>query len=288
MSTETKRDRSPNHPKMPLSQALDIASILHKKAGKSLIRPEVAVSALGYSSLNGAALTTIGALSQYGLLDRSRADGIAVSKLALSLLHPVNDAQSIAARRESVLKPKVFSELFTGGFHHASEDVLTNHLIQLGFTHDGARKAASVFKANVEFANLSGYDDKHQDEMNLTPTEMSRETAQQPRVQHLMGQFVNPKPLRQPPDTLAPPPMLPVRLTEKTLAKYSVPLGGNVATILFEGDELHVEDFDALKDYVDLFKKQFERTSKIKPAPDISKQLEEAAGMGGVDTIGDP
>ncbi len=45
----------------------------------------------------------------------------------------------------------------------------------------------------------------------------------------------------------------------KVLAQYSIPIGASEATITFTGEKLAVEDFDALADYVAIFKKQFER-----------------------------
>jgi hypothetical protein len=46
---------------------------------------------------------------------------------------------------------------------------------------------------------------------------------------------------------------------KKVLAQYSIPIGASEATITFTGEKLAVEDFDALADYVAIFKKQFER-----------------------------
>ena len=43
------------------------------------------------------------------------------------------------------------------------------------------------------------------------------------------------------------------------LAQYSIPLGENVATLVFTGSRLTADDFDALEEYVGLFKKQFVR-----------------------------
>lgn len=45
----------------------------------------------------------------------------------------------------------------------------------------------------------------------------------------------------------------------KVLAEYSIPLGGAEATIVFRGERLSPGDFEALADYITLFKKQFER-----------------------------
>ena len=49
----------------------------------------------------------------------------------------------------------------------------------------------------------------------------------------------------------------------KVLAKYAIPLGANEATLEFTGEStLSPSDFDDLKAYIDLFKKQWERKAK--------------------------
>lgn len=65
MSDEIKKDRSPNCPKQPLSRAIEMVKVLYSKAGKTKVKSLVAVNALGYGSINGAALTVLGILSQY-------------------------------------------------------------------------------------------------------------------------------------------------------------------------------------------------------------------------------
>ncbi len=129
---------------------------LHSKAGKSAIHPENAVQALGYSGINGAALGILAALRQYGLLDSQRGTSVAVSPLAIKLIHPLNAEQEAESRRIAALSPKIFNDLYSTGYFDCAVDVLANHLIQSGFTPDGARKAASIFKENAEFANLTG------------------------------------------------------------------------------------------------------------------------------------
>ncbi len=243
MSNEIKRERSPNFPKMPLEQAIETVSRMHKKAGKSKVQPAVAAAAIGYGGINGAALTTIGALSQYGLIDREKTGELSVSQLALRVIHPVNEAQSVSSLREASLRPKVYSELFTGGFQHCDENLIANHLIQLEFTPDGAKKAAAVFKANVDYAKLRDGDVKLDSEPDISQDSTSAVTpaplisAAPPVTQGIVAQAIN----------------------KKVLASYSVPLGSNEVQIVFTGEQLRPEDFDALADYVALFKKQYQR-----------------------------
>lgn len=156
MSDDIKKDRSPSCPKVPLQEAIEWAARLHQKAGKASIRPEVAAAALGYRGINGASLGTLATLSQYGLIDKERAGNLSISALALKLLHPLSHTHEMEARATAATLPRVFAELMEGGHHHCDESVLTNHLIHISFTPEGAKRAASVFKANVEFANLGG------------------------------------------------------------------------------------------------------------------------------------
>jgi len=285
MNDEIKRDRSPNYPKMPLAKAVEIVGTLHNKAGKSQIQQQVAASALGYGGLNGAALTTIGALTGYGLLDRLKGGGISVSPLALKLIHPVNEAQSLAARREAALKPRVYAELFAGGFQHCSEDVLANHLIQQDFTQDGARKAASVFKANVDFAKLTEDTSQLASRDDLTHSaeeSTSREMDGQEALRHLTsGTTIG---LSKAVEELRRNQEKQELNNKNVLAKYSIPLGANEATLVFTGENLATEDFDALVEYVQLFKKQFERKLKARAV----ERPQQASETDGDPVIGDP
>jgi hypothetical protein len=240
MSEEIKKDRSRNYPKMSLSDAVDMVKKLYSKAGKAKISPEVAVGALGYNGMNGAALGTLGTLTQYGLIDRERGKNVSVSPLAIRLIHPLNPDQEIASKQESSLLPQVFRELYSTGFHKCDEELIANHLIQNGFTPEGARKAASVFKENVTIAKLdevslninieSGTEDKANDSAK---NDSAKPSATPAPIDYSKG--------------------------KKVLATYSVPLGSNEATITFTGEKLSVEDFESLGDFVEYCKKQFER-----------------------------
>jgi len=238
MSDEIKKDRSPNYPKVPLEQAVEMVAKLYNKVGKAKVKPEVAIGPLGYSGINGASLTTLGTLTTYGLLERERGESVAVSQLAIRLMHPVDEAQGLEARRESALCPKVFSELFSNNYHMMEVETLSKHLIQSGFTQDGARKAASVFKANIEFAKL--------DKMgSIDTSKMNKEAHRTPSIPIV--------PLKY--EDYQTPPTGPDRVLS-----YAVPLGRNTLKIEIIGkDDPTLADFDSMGDYVDLFKKQFER-----------------------------
>lgn len=255
MSDDIKKDRSPNYPKMPLSEAIELVKKLYAKAGKAQIKPEVAVGPLGYSGLNGAALGTLGTLNQYGLIDRERGEGIAVSPLAIRLIHPTSPAQEAESKREAMQKPRIFQEIAESGHDQCSEEVLASHLIQQGFTPEGAKKVAAVFVSNKTFADSS-------------KTDTGKEST---------SQINTPEPLRfkRFADHVSPENSIPALKPTKTLlAQYSIPLGANEAVLAFHGDTLNADDFDALAEYVQLFKKQFERKQRsAAPIVTAARQL---------------
>ncbi|HEX3799192.1 MAG TPA: hypothetical protein VH413_10865 [Verrucomicrobiae bacterium] len=154
---QIQKEKSPRSPKTSLADAIELVGKLYAKANRAGLKREVAVGPLGYSSLNGAAMSALAGLTHYGLIDQ--AGGlVTVSSLAVKLIHPINEQQTLEARKEAALKPKVFSDLFTGGFHECSEEVLASHLIQGGFAPDIAKKVARVYKENSEFAKLKSGD----------------------------------------------------------------------------------------------------------------------------------
>jgi len=237
IQSETKSPRSPNY---TLQDALEQVKKLYRQIGKATVKPESAVVALGYKGVNGAALTTLGTLSQYGLIERSKGT-VTVTPLAVRILHPTGDLQLKESLREAALMPKWFKEIHEN-LGQCSVEVLTSHLVQNDFTPDRAKRTASVYAANKGFANLGD-----------AGTERHEETADR-GTDHLKSGDADRIKYEQPPAVGG-------RQTS-VLAQYSIPLGGNEATLTFKGESLSVADFDALIEYVQLFKKQFQRKPK--------------------------
>src|ERR1700733_7190159 len=256
MNDNIKRDRSPNAPRFTLSESVELVSNLYKKVGKAQIKPQVAASTLGYASLNGSALGAIGAFNQYGLIERSRGEGLSISQLAIKLIHPVNDDQLLAAKREAALKPNVYADLYAGNFQHCAEDVIKNHLIQEGFTANGARKTAAVFKANIEYANLLDENFKLDSESKITQNENVTETSIEPKPLEKSSITSKDKPIQEDKDLLK---------REVVLANYSIPLVECEAVLVFKGERLTSKDFDALIEYVELFKRRIVRQQREIP-----------------------
>jgi len=263
MSDESKRDKSPNCPKTSLEDAIKLAKQLYDKVGKAKIKREVAAGALGYSGITGASLTMLGALNQYGLIEQERGTGVAVSPLAVRIFHPVSEQQAKMDKITAALTPKVFNVLYTEGFHHCDESVLSNNLIQNGFKPDQAKKVASVYLANISFTNLNsesirGVSDAKKDEIK------SRMESGTHQIHPTSREILNDE---MPPEAK--------QTEKKVLAQYSIPLGSNEATLVFKGEKLSADDFDALGEFVTFAKKQFERKQKTEESNNVFKFVTE-------------
>src|SRR6187431_1849168 len=79
------RGRSPNYPSLNINEAVDRAKKVYGKEHLHQVPKQVVAEDLGYTSLNGASLTAIGALRRYGLLEAA-GDGLRVTKDAVTLI----------------------------------------------------------------------------------------------------------------------------------------------------------------------------------------------------------
>lgn len=235
--TASGSTKSPKAPRLSLADAIDQVKKLYAEAKRTSIKREVAARALGYASLNGSALTNLATLIQYNLLDQGPGT-VAVSQLALQILHPLNDQQRLESLRAAALAPKLFAEI-KAGHHGVSESVLANHLTQGKYPHDVARKLAKIYYENSQLAkldeagNLTGKDAP--DTNNNTEDESVGEGDKQSSES------------------------APVNRKIRMLANYTIPLGASEATLTVKGPRLTSEDFDALRDFIEFAKKQFDR-----------------------------
>lgn len=250
MNDSISKDRSPRSPNSTLEDAIGLVRKLYDQIRSASVTQEVAVKPLGYGGPNGAALTTLATLIQYGLLART-GKTLAVTQLALQILHPTSPTQQANAIREAALKPKVMHELFEK-FLECAPAVIEGHLIQNGFTPERAKRVAAIHVANKSFAKLL--------EGASVPHEPERTQSDQPEQLRTEGQLAHPAQ----PTAPANPTSLQREMPEnhKMLAQYTIPLGSNQATLVFTGHQLTPDDFDALIDFVGFSKRQFERASK--------------------------
>lgn len=145
--------RSPNYPAYSLKKCVEWVGHIWKKEGRTVISPEIAAVAAGYKGLSGPSRTAIASLKKFGLLDDS-SDGVRVSALALSILHPQTPGEALEATRAAARRPALFAQLMQTHLD-ASVHAITSYLItRQGFSQIGAESCAEAFQETVQFAHL--------------------------------------------------------------------------------------------------------------------------------------
>lgn len=127
------RMRSPNYPAIPLAQAIGLTEKIFREDRTNLIEREVAAQHMGYSGLTGRTLKLLGALSQFGLLEKSGKGKVRISKTAVSILHGIDDAERQGAITKAGRAPALFRRI-AESFDAPSEKTITSFLMQQGFT----------------------------------------------------------------------------------------------------------------------------------------------------------
>jgi hypothetical protein len=261
-TSDASQDRSPKYPRITLQDAVEKIGAAHKQIGKSSVAMETAASALGFKSLGGGATQVVlSALQQYGLLFKGDDKKASISSLAIKILHPTGEEQRDQALKEAALLPPIFSEI-RKNYHDCSESVLTSHLVQSRFTPDGASRASAIYKANSSFAklDLAAYnkpDDKKGNEHNVRKQDFTLVGGPQELIDYQEEvAAANEK-----------------NKAKKVLAQYSIPLGSNEATLVFKGEQLSADDFDALGEFVTFAKKQFERKQKTEQTNNLHSNI---------------
>ena len=261
MNAEIGKQRSPNAPGVPLEDAINVAGKLYNALRNASVKPDVATKALGYSGLNGAALTALGMLSQYGLIDRSKGM-VTIAPLAMSILHPLSKSQADDAIRAAALSPRVFEEL-NQGFYDCAPGVIENHLIHQGFTPERAKKVAAVYTENRTFANLQAPSN-----MPDSPSVMNPSTAD----------------IRTRTRNVSPEQPLDISLdlsnikTENRLPlarEYRLPLDeDHEVKLLFYGNDVGTEQLEGLSAFLDFMTEQFKKKTAAVAKPSGPEQEE--------------
>src|SRR5205807_7636047 len=142
--------RSPNFPKFDLETAITKINQVYQAEHTHAADKEVIARDLGYTSLNGASLTTIGALNSYGLLE-SEGDGLKVGGDAVTILElPKGHAERVAALRRRAFTPKLFADLKQEFGDNLPSDVNLRHsLIKKKFLPKAADEAIRVYRETI-------------------------------------------------------------------------------------------------------------------------------------------
>ena len=234
--------KSPNYPANSLAEAIKVARKIFDSDKRTVLSYESAAKAGGYGSLNGRSRTKLSSLRKYGLLD-AVGDGLQISQLALRILHqPETTPDYTLAIKEAALRPEIFRSFYESHRDASEQAIQSELIIKGGFSPEGAKLFAKAFRDTIVFAKL--------DEKEYIPPDA------EDKNENGKGGWGGTTPPKLPLKPAVTPP-------SQVLAEWSFPVGQNEATIRFTGSgHLVGEDFGALKDYIDLFQKQYERKLK--------------------------
>lgn len=225
-------------PPLPLKDAVEAVEKLFAEIQRAEVDGVTASKALGYSSENGAARTKLGALNAYGLIDRGK-KMVKVTEVGVSIAHPLGDSRQ-KGLREAALKPPLFKEIWDN-HRQCSESVLASTLIHKGFNAGSAAQAAKIFKSNVTFASLA--------DGEYSPAEKPSQSQEQNKVALADG-------VKQKPPVTANIRYLPIPLD---IGDAPIPVG------------MSEDDFQLLKDTLDLWKKKIVRPPEEPEEPESAE-----------------
>jgi hypothetical protein len=153
-NNKTEGTRSPNYPAVGLGDALEAVTKLYKADKRTPVNNETAAARFGFKGLSGPARVMIGALRQYGFIEKTERGHFRVSETALRAIHGTPE-QKTEALRQAALAPALFQEL-SRSHMDAQEDTIRSYLItKKGFIDTGAKNAAKAFRDAMEVANVS-------------------------------------------------------------------------------------------------------------------------------------
>ena len=152
--SDEPRKKSPRAPSVPLDEAVERAIKIYETERRHAAPTDVIAQSLGYKSANnGTALSMIASLRYYGLLEKTQAGKLAVSKDVESYHFAPNEALRRELRTKWLLTPNVFREILENCVGALPSDAsLRYDLIQREFAPAAAEYALSVLKKSVDFA----------------------------------------------------------------------------------------------------------------------------------------
>ena len=239
--------RSPSYPYIDLDSAIAHVETIYNNEDRAPFTKEVFASHCGYKSYNGSAAKVLAALKKFKLIEKHSL-GFKLSDDALTIVALKGvDTDGVRARKieKSALSVGLFASLVEDIGYSASETNLVAQLKMRGFTKDGAAKAAKTYLSTMALvaSESGGYDASP--EVDLAAEEEKEETPV--------------------PETN---PQQPIPTANQT--SYSPPTSmADVHTEVFNLDdgrvvieypnELSVESYEDLSDYMELFLRKLKR-----------------------------
>ena len=145
--------RSPNFPSTDLRTALGFARKAFDKDHRNKMSRAALAKHVGHESLSGPALTKLGTLRAYGIVE-GNGDELRISDDAVAaMMAPEDSEERNAAVGRLAFRPAVFQEIRKEFSGLVSEDNLRYWLIKRQYTPDAAGKAAKAYLATMQLVN---------------------------------------------------------------------------------------------------------------------------------------
>lgn len=141
--------RSPNCPQITFEEAAQKGRRVYDKEHTHAAPKAAIAEDLGYSSISGSSLSTIGALRQYGILE-GNSDAMRISEDAVAFYELEDGIERTDAMIRMIFNPPFFASLRQQfGDNLPSEGNLKHHLIKEGFLPKAAEDVIQVYRANM-------------------------------------------------------------------------------------------------------------------------------------------
>lgn len=169
------RIRSPNYPAVPLGQAIALTEKIFSSDRTNAIEKADAAKHMGYSGLTGRTLKLLGALSQYGLLEKVGKGQVRVSKTFVSIIHGLDDNEKSEALDKAGHAPALFQRIRAAFDDDPSERSITSYLMQHGFTDSAVAPVLKSYRETNAFLAEAGVSESYGQDTGNTADSFSDE-----------------------------------------------------------------------------------------------------------------
>jgi hypothetical protein len=251
--------RSPSYTSIGLREAIEKVRVIWEHEKRNEVAVDIVAGHWKVAPKSSATLMAISTLKKFGLItDRGGGDQryVKLTDLAYNILRAEpNTPTWIANVQKAALFPKIIAELWENDKENPkSTPSLKKYLeFEKHFNPVVIDEFIQSYRETISFAKL-GIGDK------VLTSESGGDAGE---TENGSQDDVLPP---QPGERVA---AITKQTGKKMLAQYLIPIGANEATITFTGAELTTGDFDALADYVGIFKREFERKQKAESSHPI-------------------
>jgi len=244
--------RSPAYTSIGLREAVEKARAIWEHEKRNEVAVDVVAGHWGVAPKSSGTLMAISALKKFGLItDRGSGDQryVKLTDLAYNILKAEPSSPTwVTFVQKAALSPKMIAELWeTDKENPKSTPSLKKYLeFEKHFNPVVIDEFIQSYRETISFAKLGIGDKVLTSESDDGVVELESSNQEEDLLPPAVGKVA----------------AITKQTGKKMLAQYSIPIGANEAMITFTGAELTAGDFDALADYVGIFKREFERKQK--------------------------